>query len=178
MRKCPECRSDITLKNVKYCSLLCKFNNNFSRGEGCWVWEGHYDRLYEYGYLTRIKPYGYHRDTVQSHKYSYEVHNNTTLPRGAVVLHSCDNPRCVNPHHLTLGTHTSNHVDMRAKDRHTRGVKKRLSDDEVVEIKRDFEKFDKGKRTFALENAERYGVKPQTLYFLLKGRTYKNIEVC
>lgn len=36
---------------------------------------------------------------------------------GGVVLHSCDNPRCINPEHLSLGTHKDNTQDMLRKNR-------------------------------------------------------------
>lgn len=38
----------------------------------------------------------------------WEMHNAEPIPEGMHVLHSCDNPRCINPHHLSVGTHEEN----------------------------------------------------------------------
>lgn len=52
-----------------------------------------------------------------AHRVAYEIYNNGESPGELDVLHSCDNPRCVNPMHLRLGTHTQNMRDMLRKGR-------------------------------------------------------------
>lgn len=76
---------------------------------GCWLWLGSLSTT-GYGRMTIS------RRQVQAHRFSYETHKGT-IPAGAEVMHKCDNPACVNPDHLTLGTHQENMRDMYRKNR-------------------------------------------------------------
>ena len=76
---------------------------------GCWEWTG--------GKCT--KGYGYYRyngKMTLCHRISWEL-NYGNIPEGLLVLHKCDNPKCVNPEHLWLGTVQDNSRDMYSKNR-------------------------------------------------------------
>lgn len=78
---------------------------------GCWEWAGYRDKD-GYGQFTPV-----HNKPVRAHRYSYEVIN-WKIPRGLLVCHRCDNPSCVSPSHLFLGTHKDNKLDSISKRRH------------------------------------------------------------
>lgn len=78
---------------------------------GCWEWLGCKWKS-GYGYLRPNKQY------ISAHRYFYVLYN-ADIPEGLDVLHRCDNPSCVNPEHLWLGTHSDNMKDAYAKGRRT-----------------------------------------------------------
>ena len=80
---------------------------------GCWIWMGQcWDS--GYGYL-RQRVDGKVKHTA-AHRYMYEYYNGP-FDKELNVLHRCDNPSCVNPNHLFLGTHADNMKDMIQKNR-------------------------------------------------------------
>lgn len=78
--------------------------------EECWVWQAKRDRK-GYGVLK----YG-SRIPVGAHRFGYQLLVGP-IPDGLWVLHHCDNPPCVRPDHLFLGTQGDNMQDMAAKGR-------------------------------------------------------------
>lgn len=101
-----------------------------TKSDGCWIWEGTKNDK-KYGQLPRRK--GMKR--FMAHRISYELHKGI-IPEGHYVCHHCDNPPCVNPDHLFVGTAKDNMEDMYKKGRHLiKKVCSRLSMDQIIHIR-------------------------------------------
>jgi hypothetical protein len=135
-------------------------------GDACWEWTG------------ATKPQGYgvmgvgKRGTgvIRVTRFSYELHFGP-FDKELFVLHKCDNPRCVRPDHLFLGTARDNIRDAMAKGRWKppRGRRK-LSDDQVREIRREF------RPGMAKSMAQNYGVTERTIHNVVSGDTWNAIR--
>ena len=83
----------------------------------CWTWLGAHV-IGGYGSFSTGKRDN--RKQVMAHRWAWEWANETPVPRGLRVLHACDNPPCVRPAHLSIGTHSDNMRDMHRKGRNPR----------------------------------------------------------
>lgn len=114
---------------------VSRFWARVQKCEGCWLWTGRTNTESGYGYFD----YGPRcRTSVPAHRYSWELHNGT-IPDGMHVLHRCDNPPCVNPDHLFLGTNLDNVRDKQAKGRQLRGERvgtAKFTAGQVTEVRR------------------------------------------
>lgn len=116
-------------------SLRSRFLGKYSidRDSGCWNWKA---SLAGKGY-GQLKATGGHGQ-LYAHRVSYQIHFGD-IPEGKSVLHRCDNPKCVNPDHLFIGTKKDNAQDMKSKGRHLYGERNGsaiLSSKDVLSIKK------------------------------------------
>lgn len=152
-----------------------RFWSKVHKSEGCWTWQG---TLRPTGYGTVWVPHPWRN--VRAHRYSWELHNGP-IPDGLCVCHRCDNPSCVRPDHLFLGTHAENMADMSRKGRtnpppaasHARGERNhaKLTEADVIEMRRQ-------RKAGALlrELAERFGVCATTARAICIGKKWAHVR--
>lgn len=134
----------------------------------CWEWTG------------ALGPNGYGRTSdrgqndLVAHRVSYELAHGA-IPDGKIIMHSCDNRKCVNPQHLTAGTYLENMQDMIGKGRDNHPIRygessprAKLTDANVVEIRSSIGVSD-------AEFARRFGVTKAAIRHIRIGITWRHI---
>lgn len=128
----------------------------------CWVWT-----------KSGCNGYGLFKSngkSTRAHRYSWEIHNSQIIPEGMMILHKCDNTRCVNPSHLVLGTGPDN-----VKDKVSKGRQARNSGHGRAKL--DFDKADyirihyiKGDKVFGATGlGKKFGVADFQIRMVVKG---------
>lgn len=129
---------------------------------GCWIWTNGTNRA-GYGVIVT----GGVRWL--AHRLSWKVYNGE-IPDGMIVCHRCDNPSCVNPNHLFLGTTKDNMDDMNKKGRHAKGesVKSaKLTESQIDSI-----------RAMTCSNiriAKHFGVSRSCIDLIKNGKTWRHV---
>lgn len=143
-RSCSRCGKEFVIEHARhkrqvFCSVTCsanarpvsdpsvRFRAKVAVGApgDCWLWLGAHgaEGYGSFYFQKRVHP---------AHRAAWIIANGP-IPDGLLVMHRCDNPRCVNPSHLQLGTYTDNSIDMVTKGRH-RG---KLRPEDVLAIRAD-----------------------------------------
>lgn len=100
---------------------------------GCWLWTGG-KQTSEHGVIFYSKTGRY-----LAHRFCFKLMYGDMINEKPCVCHKCDNPSCVNPLHLFLGTITDNNNDRQKKGRTPKGSKcgaSKLNENDVLEIRK------------------------------------------
>lgn len=125
---------DPPIRSFRRADTEFRFWQFVERSDGCWLWRGcressGYGQLYD-GRVGRAR---------RAHVIMWELANSCPVPNGLVVRHSCDNPPCVRPEHLSLGTHADNVQDAVDRGRVARGsARSRLTDGMVLAMRAEY----------------------------------------
>lgn len=187
---CERCGQPVPLANVIYCSNACSYAARtgdvaerlwakVDKTETCWLWIG----------CRNVSGYGHfsiRRRAFPAHRIAYEL-TFGPIPDGLDVCHHCDNPPCVRPDHLFLGTRADNLNDMYRKGRRSAGERHsaalraalprgsqhhhhKLTDDQVRIIKAESVA---GVTRAAL--AKRFGVDRSAIVKVARGLAWKHV---
>jgi hypothetical protein len=137
---------------------------------GCWLWSGRLTKK-GYGNTGAIAPSGY--NVRMAHRVSYYLHNGEFNYK-LCVCHKCDEPSCVNPQHLFLGTILENTKDMVRKGRASKGIQRPtsvLTEKQVIEIR---ERYKLGGYTHRALSKE-YGLTHSNIHSIINRITWRHI---
>lgn len=153
------------MKRMSGAPLRERFWNRVDRSGDCWLWVTGTGHSKTYGWLwVRTK-------NVRAHRVAWTL-SHGKIPAGMCVCHHCDNPSCVNPDHLFLGTTGDNNTDKTVKGRVPHGEKHcfaKLTNEQVRTI---LSSPAVGLKKFA----DRFGVDPKTIHAVRQRRTWKHIH--
>jgi hypothetical protein len=110
------------------------------------------------------------------HRVAYEVATGKPIPPGLCVMHRCDNPPCIRPDHLRVGTVADNNRDKMVKGRHrpspgSRNANAVLNEWQVAEIRAEIAS---GAQLTPI--AKRYGVTVQLIWQIKVGRAWRHVQ--
>lgn len=144
---------------LAFCSHICRFMHYVQKTDTCWLWQGSQD---DKGYgKTNIDS-----KIMAAHRAAYTLFKGT-IEEYKFVCHSCDNPSCVNPDHLWIGTHKENMKDMHDKGR----IYTKLTAYQINKIRDLWDRKQMG----CVELAKKYNISPGHLSNIVNRRIWKHI---
>lgn len=133
--------------------------------DSCWPWTG--ATVEGYGVIGEGGSKG---KKLRAHRVVY-AEAKGRIPKGKIVMHTCDNPPCCNPAHLVAGTHADNVADKIKKGRcytgDHRGKNNKVTPAKVRKIRKA-----KGTQT---EIGERFGISQRAVSDIITGKTWSHV---
>lgn len=162
----------VSYHTTHHTPLVTRFWQKVNKTKTCWLWTG-FKMAWGYGGIAKdnSRP----MKQLYAHRVSWEIHNGP-IPAGLSVLHNCpggDNPACVNPAHLYLGTHKDNMADMVAKGRSLKGEKcpnAKLTKAQVLKIVSAYRSGEKSKVI-----AKRFKIHYQSVRDIVRGKVWGHV---
>jgi hypothetical protein len=155
--------------------VIDSFWSKVEKTDSCWLWQGgKTDKGYGQFHTTKSEVV---YNTTLAHRFSYWLANGD-FDKYLYVCHTCDNPSCVNPNHLFLGTNADNMNDMYSKGRGNveqktvRGEehgRAKLTWEQVREIRQKHSEGGISQR----ELGRQYGVDNKAIQAIIQNRTWK-----
>ena len=149
---------------ARFWSRVCvkKQTLDFSGGGSCWIWKGSFHQRDGRGQFTIGRKRNY------APRIAWEIFNGD-IPSELFVCHICDNPKCVNPRHLFLGTGQQNQEDAAKKLRKNN----KMTPEVVREIRAICVPYDTNFGYSAL--GRKYHVNPASIWQVHKGVRWKHV---
>lgn len=192
IRACKACNRFFPVTNLHkrktFCSYVCigsavaqksrisfadRFWKYVEKSDGCWTWTGSRHRG-GYGQInsSQNNSTGERHQPMPASRASWLVHFGE-IGDGLEVCHRCDNPPCVRPDHLFLGTRQQNSEDKVRKGRQARGERSgvaKLTADQVIEIRR---QFDSGRQQVLI--AADFGIRAQHVRLIGRRTVWRSL---
>jgi hypothetical protein len=153
--------------------VATRFWSHVDKTPDCWLWTAARTPL---GYGVAVAE---NRRITKAHRLAWEL-TNGPIPDDMYVCHACDNPSCVRPAHLFLGSQGANMRDARAKGRTASGRRNgsvtrpesfpwKIGREEAQAIRARYT----GRRGEIMELARQYGIAHTSMSAIARGRSYR-----
>ncbi len=152
---------------MKKLSLKERLMQRIKKNEkGCWEWQGSIAKgRYPYGFISTS-------DGLQNtHRVAWKLFRGS-IPRGMLVCHTCDNPRCCNPDHLFVGTQKDNLDDRKRKGRTLTGQRhpnSAITDSLAEQLRKEFD----GVRGSIRRLSEKHGITSDVVRNVVRNLSYQ-----
>ena len=170
LKECRYCKKEFRKRLLSdvHCSLRCRLlHYSFQNDKGCWVWYRGKD-WDGYGIIS------INDKSDKAHRISYKTFVED-FPENLQVLHKCDNPSCINPDHLFLGSNKDNMHDKIKKGRdRVRGEQSVISKLNDVQVRKLREDFKNGIKYSQL--GPKYGITPEQASNIVRRKVWKHLE--